>query len=54
MKKADVFFSNELDNLINIEHEKDLEEAPCGTNCEECEFYHDECNGCPSTIYYMG
>ena len=54
LKKADVSFSDEFDNLIDIEYEKDLEEAPCGTDCEDCEFYPDECTGCPSTVYYIG
>jgi len=53
LKKADVFFSDEFDSLIDVEYEKDLEEAPCGTDCGNCEFYPDECTGCPSTVYHM-
>ena len=29
--------------------------SPCGSNCEECEYYISElCNGCPATKYYRG
>lgn len=54
LKEADVFFTDRFDTLLSLEYKKGLEQAPCGTDCEGCEFYPDECNGCPSTIYYMG
>ncbi|MFP4052001.1 MAG: hypothetical protein ACLFVB_09725 [Thermoplasmata archaeon] len=54
LKEADVFFTDRFDALLSLGYKKGLEQAPCGTDCEECEFYPDECNGCPSTIYYMG
>lgn len=53
LKEADVFFSNEFDSLLDIDFQKNLEVAPCGTDCKDCDFYYDECVGCPSTKYYI-
>lgn len=54
LENADVFFSDEFDSSIEIDFQKGLEKAPCGTDCEGCGFYPDDCTGCPSTVYYMG
>ena len=28
--------------------------APCGAECGSCRWYKKECEGCPSTEYYLG
>lgn len=52
LKEADVFFSDEFEGLRDTDLKKDLEKGPCGTDCQRCRFYPDECKGCPSTVYY--
>ncbi|MGD2249413.1 MAG: hypothetical protein PVF58_13475 [Candidatus Methanofastidiosia archaeon] len=53
---AEVFFTEKVNahspwSLGQVKAE--MEKAPCGSDCETCKFYQKECEGCPSTKYYL-
>ena len=31
----------------------EMDKAPCGTDCETCQWYRKKCDGCPVTKYYL-
>lgn len=56
LAKAEVFFAEKVEaqspwSLGQVIAKMD--KAPCGADCESCRFYQKECEGCPSTKYYL-
>ncbi len=48
LSEVELFFSEHFDDLTKEVVMK--EKPPCGTDCESCESYMEECRGCPSVF----
>ena len=48
LSQAEIFFSERFDDLKKKIVSR--EEPPCGSDCESCESYLEECSGCPSVF----
>jgi hypothetical protein len=56
LKRAEVFFTQQIEASspwTRGEVKPKLERAPCGTDCRECPWYPQECEGCPATLHYV-
>ena len=57
LRCVEIFFSQNVEaqspwSLGEVFPNKHI--APCGTECGSCQWYKKECEGCPSTKYYLG
>ncbi len=46
LSEVEVFFSNMPEQPLEVVDKR--EKAPCGSDCEKCDFFNEMCKGCPS------